>query len=173
MDESIYSKYGLVIIDEVHHVAADTLLSSVRKLHSRRMYGLTATLKRSDKNENRIKKLLGDVLYEVKETNSSFKRILHPIITNFNRDLQDFESVNGRIDYNKLINELYLDEDRNEFILNTLLPLINKHNILVLTERIEHSEILLRLIKGKSDFKNIYLINGSMSKKSRTLLKPF
>ena len=72
MDESIYSKYGLVIIDEVHHVAADTLLSSVRKLHSRRMYGLTATLKRSDKNENRIKKLLGDVLYEVKETNSSF-----------------------------------------------------------------------------------------------------
>ena len=173
MDESIYSKYGLVIIDEVHHVAADTLLSSVRKLHSRRMYGLTATLKRSDKNENRIKKLLGDVLYEVKETNSSFKRILHPIITNFNRDLQDFESVNGRIDYNKLINELYLNEDRNELILNTLLPLINKHNILVLTERIEHSEILLRLIKGKSDFKNIYLINGSMSKKEQDAFKTF
>ena len=173
MDESIYSKYGLVIIDEVHHVAADTLLSSVRKLHSRRMYGLTATLKRSDKNENRIKKILGDVLYEVKETNSSFKRILHPIITNFNRDLQDFESVKGRIDYNKLINELYLDEDRNELILNTLLPLINKHNILVLTERIEHSEILLRLIKAKSDFKNIYLINGSMSKKEQEAFKTF
>lgn len=173
MDESIYSKYGLVIIDEVHHVAADTLLSSVRKFHSKRIYGLTATLKRSDKNENRIKKLLGDVLYEAKETNSSFKRILHPIITNFNRDLQDFESVKGRIDYNKLINELYLDEDRNELILNTLLPLINKHNILVLTERIEHSEILLRLIKAKSDFKNIYLINGSMSKKEQDAFKTF
>ena len=173
MDESIYFKYGLVIIDEVHHVAADTLFSSIRKLHSKRIYGLTATLKRSDKNENRIKKLLGDVLYEVKERNTSFRRILHPIIANFNRDLQCFKSEKANIDYNKLVQELYLDEDRNNLILDTLLPLINKKNILVLSERVEHCEILLNLINSRVNFKNTFLINGSMPKKDQDKFKEF
>ena len=159
-EENYYKKYGLIIIDEVHHIAALSYLKAISKFNTSKIIGLTATLKRSDGNENIIKKLITENIYEIKDEAPSIKRYLHPIFTNYNRDLKVFSLNSNKIDYNKLVTELYLDNDRNELIVNKIKPLINTKNILILTERIEHGNILFNKLKN---IHQIYFINGSMS----------
>ena len=164
IDENIFENYGLVIIDEVHHLAAQSFENAIKKFNAKRIYGLTATLKRSDGNEGIIKKCIGDVIFEHFDEKSDFLRILHPIITGFNADLNSL-TINGRVDYTSLLNEMIKDEKRNELILNRISENITKKNILVLTERIEHAQFLYEKIKEKYKDEYIYNINGSSSKK--------
>ena len=63
----ILSKYGMIIVDEVHHVAAKTFEQVIKSSTAKRIYGLTATPKRSDGNEKIIFKTIGDIVYEHKE----------------------------------------------------------------------------------------------------------
>ena len=46
--ETFASQYGLVIIDECHHIAADEARTTIRNLNAKYVYGLTATPKRGD-----------------------------------------------------------------------------------------------------------------------------
>ena len=171
IDSKIFNNYGIVIVDEVHHVGATNYSKIINKFTSKRMYGLTATLKRSDKNEEIVKKIVGDVIYEAKEIKSAFTRYLHPIFTNFNVNLDDYLGEKGKVDYNKLLTSLYLDEDRNNLILENIEPLVGKRNILVLTERIEHGDILFSRLKEKFPNEKIFFINGSMSTREKRIFK--
>ena len=67
---SIYSKgnfneffnsYGMVIMDECHHCGSDTSIKVMQKVNARYVYGVSATIKRSDNLERIIHMLLGPI----------------------------------------------------------------------------------------------------------------
>lgn len=63
--DKITSNYGLVIVDEVHHLAARSYETVIRKFNAKYLLGLTATFIRSDGLEAIINILLGPKLIEV------------------------------------------------------------------------------------------------------------
>lgn len=56
--------YGMVIVDECHHVAADSLLKVMQSVCPRYVYGLSATVKRDDGLENLVYSQCGNVIFE-------------------------------------------------------------------------------------------------------------
>lgn len=59
------SKYGLVVVDECHHVPAAAFTHAVRQIPARRWLGLTATPYRRDQLDDLITLQLGPVRYTV------------------------------------------------------------------------------------------------------------
>lgn len=154
----LFNKYGLVIIDEVHHIGAYTYEKVAKRIESKYLYGFTATPKRSDKNEKIIYKTVGEIRYKYKDDyNDGLNKILNPIFTNFS-----FNEIDSKLGYSELINILLKDDERNDLIIEKLLAAEKKDkNILVLTDRIEHINVLKDKLKDR--IKNLFIINGSLS----------
>jgi superfamily II DNA or RNA helicase len=74
-DTKLADAFGLVIIDECHHVPADTFRNTISKLKTFYTYGLTATPFRKYSDEKLMFIHLGDVISEIKlgETENSGK----------------------------------------------------------------------------------------------------
>lgn len=161
-DENLFTKYGLIIFDEVHHVGAISYEKVVRKCSSKYLYGFTATPKRSDRNEKIVYKMLGDIRYQYKEQNSLLSKILIPEFTFFT-----FNTIDKNTAYSDMVGCLLKDEIRNKLIIEKLYKSIKeKKNILVLTDRIEHINILKNMLSG---VENVFIITGQMKQKDKNL----
>ena len=66
-------KYGMVIVDECHHAASDTMLKVLQRIKSKYVYGVTATQIRSDQLEKINTMVIGPIRYKysAKERNES------------------------------------------------------------------------------------------------------
>lgn len=133
------------------------------RLSARYKYGCTACLHRSDKLEKTCLDLIGDVIYEVPESEIADKIIrasIQPVHTNFvPRECLGADGVVSS--FSELINELCFDEERNNLIIEDIINNKDKHCI-VLSDRLEQ----LRYLKDKLGFG--LMIDGSMvSKKGK------
>ena len=59
----LLDQYGMVIVDECHHAASDTIAEVLQKVTAKYVYGVTATPKRSDGLEKINYMLLGPIRY--------------------------------------------------------------------------------------------------------------
>lgn len=155
----LLEQYGLIIIDEVHHVAAKTLQQVIRSVKCKYIYGLTATPQRSDGNENVIYLTIGDIRYEDKtKENHTFSKTLTSRITNF--------KCPPKLEYVNQMNLLFNDENRNNQIITDVIYEFNfGKKILILTDRIEHTEIFFKRLKHLT--KNIVIATGKLSRKEK------
>ena len=155
--DEILKHYGLVILDEVHHIGASTYEKVVRKCYSKYLYGFTATPKRSDKNEKIVYKTIGDIRYQYKDSDNALEKVLKPEFTFFT-----FSSLDKTMGYADMLTALLNDEERNKRIADDIRKAYKeKRNLLVLTDRIEHIHILKNLL---NDLDNVFIINGQLSK---------
>lgn len=156
--DEVVSRYGLIIIDEVHHLAAYSFEKVIRKFSAKYIYGLTATPKRADGLEKITQMLLGEIVVEVKIDNSLINKSLVTHFTHFKTNRLDH--ISG------LLKELTNDLKRNQLILNNISEEIKqKKNVLVLTDRIEHLNILRESILKYTD--NLFVIHGKMGNKQK------
>ncbi|MFI3329390.1 MAG: DEAD/DEAH box helicase family protein [bacterium] len=155
----LLEQYGLIIIDEVHHVAAKTLQQVIRAVKCKHIYGLTATPQRSDGNENVIYLTIGDIRYEDKtKENHSFTKTLTTKTTSF--------KCPNKLEYVNQMNLLFNDEGRNNQIITDVIYEFNYNKkILILTDRIEHTEIFYKRLKHLT--KNIVIATGKLNKKEK------
>lgn len=77
LDNIKQDEFGLVVVDECHHTAANAdsvsmFRTSIDHFAARYKLGLTATLHRADGLEKCIPKLLGDILYEIQEDKNEY-----------------------------------------------------------------------------------------------------
>lgn len=152
----ILSKYGLIIVDEVHHLAARTFERVLRNTNTKYIYGLTATPKRADRNEKIIFKTIGDIIYEHKSDINELKRILIPKITQFRLTSKD-----KLLSYAEQCNMLASNEERNELIIGDIKKCLDqKKNMILLSDRIEHIKTIYEKVKDFSE--NVFVINGQM-----------
>ena len=150
----IINNYSFVIVDECHHIPAVTFEQIVKQFFGKYILGLSATPKRKDGLDPILFQQLGDICYEHKKK-KTFNNKLEIIQTEF---------VSEADNYATLINELCVDSKRNKLIIEQI-KLHKDRKILVLTDRIEHINVLEKLLeKEEMDF---VCIHGSMSKKEQ------
>jgi len=141
----IGEKLGLILVDETHHIPAESFSQVVGSLSAKYLYGLSATLRRADGLEEIIYRCIGGVIAtvtreEVESLGATVPTTVHSIKTGF--DPGPLSS------WNDYLNAITDSKKRNSLILN----LAWKANApaLILTDRVEHAEILSKMLKDKN-----------------------
>ena len=156
--------YGLVLVDECHHVPANTFTQVMATMHARYRYGLTATPEREDGLEELLYRIVGPVLAtvalsEIEQTGGTVPAVVKVIHTGFDPGPVD--------EWREYLQSLGDSESRNRLIAATADKAAATVPVLVLTDRIEHAEQLHQLIQGES-----VLIHGKLpAKEKRTALE--
>ena len=133
-------EYGLVIVDECHHVPAVSFEAVLKKIRAKYSYGLTATPKRKDGHHPIIPMYLGPIRYRVDAREQAaqrpFSHIMIPRFTGMVFSPAKNNDIAGIATY---YNQIAEDEMRNHLIVDDVLSCLNEgRNCLVLSERVAH-----------------------------------
>lgn len=146
-DIYINRAFGTIIIDECHHVPAETFRNTISQLHTYYIYGLTATPFRKYNDGKLIFIHLGEIIAELKPQDIKTYKKARVIVRNTELDVP-FNSKTDR--FETLSKVLVHDSTRNRLILNDLSEVLNfGRKAVVLTERKEHIETLNQYLKQK------------------------
>lgn len=167
--DEIKAEFGLMIIDECHHVPANTFSTVVKQFSAKYVLGLTATAYRKDKLEKLMhlyisdKSVTADVLTETSKDNPSSQVETHLLTrkTAFvaNVKMEDFQEACRLV---------IADENRNNQITDDIAQVLSSGaKCLVLTERLEHCETLLAFVRQKIKGIHAAVATGRMTKKQR------
>lgn len=160
----IVKNYGMIIIDECHHLAAFTYESAVNTVTARYVYGVTATPDRENGHTPIIKMQCGDIRYEVdlKKFNKDLNVAMKVYVKNNHLSFVDKNITDYTI--NEINNFIVKDVVRNEKIIKDVKKEFeNGKNILLLTERIEHLEYFKEKLSELTS--NLFLYHGGLGKK--------
>lgn len=157
-------QYGMVIVDECHHVSAVNFEQILKSIPARYVYGLTATPIRKDGHQPIIFMQCGPIRYSAEAKSQlakqTFKRWLIPWFTAY-RDLSDSSST-----YAQIVQSLATDEARNALIVEDVCKtLAVGRSPIVLTTLTSHVEQLSQLLS--TCCKNIITLVGSESMKDK------
>jgi len=153
--------YGMVIVDECHHVAADSLMKVMNAVCPKYVFGLSATVRRDDGLESLVFAQCGKVAFEYNADKLAYNRgIVQNFIPRFTSST--LPVLNGRhFNHMDAIKTLSADETRNSLIASDACDLVNAgHKVLILTGLVEHVKLLGR--KLLSEGKKAVLLTGQM-----------
>ena len=153
-DSKIIENYSFVIVDECHHIPALTFEQIIKSFKGRYILGLSATPNRKDELQPILYQQLGEISYEYKKKRTHTNK-LQIIRTEF---------VSNADNYATIINELCIDENRNNLIIDAIKANLQR-KILVLTDRIEHINILENLLQKQNI--DYICVHGSQNKKEQ------
>ncbi|MBB4823669.1 superfamily II DNA or RNA helicase [Sporosarcina luteola] len=159
--DSVVAQYGQVIVDECHHLSAVSFERVMKQIRAKYVYGLTATLSRKDGLHPIITMQCGPVIYKTDaKVQAKIRSFNHRVIQRNTRFKSKAEH------YLEICNKLIEDRARNELLFNdVLLELEEGRAPIILTERVQHAEVLYDQFKGF--VKNIIFLHGSMKKKEQ------
>lgn len=162
-------EYGMILVDECHHSASETVSRVLKEVSTKYVYGVTATPFRGDGLERINEMLLGPVRFQYTAREKAEEQgIDHLIVPRFTRTV----SPHGR---DKLhINEAYAiirnNEMRNEQIVGDIKQCIDAGRTpVVLTRFTDHADILYESVKDCAE--NVFLLTGNKSKKEQRELR--
>lgn len=157
-------QFGTIIVDECHHIPAETYRDTIGKLSSYYLYGLTATPFRKFNDGKLIFIHLGEIISEIKAPEISSYRPAKVIIRNTELDIP-FNPKTDR--FETLSKVLVHDSARNRLILKDVSSELNSgKKVIILTERKEHIDTLNQFLK--QSFETITL-SGDDNKSDRIL----
>jgi superfamily II DNA or RNA helicase len=158
-------EYGMVIIDECHHVAAPKFNHALREINASRVYGLTATPLRQDGHQPIIFMQCGPVRFKSKEAAaadpaSEVIRLLIPRFTAY-REISD-----DKLTYLQIIQRLSADQARNRLIVKDVAQCLQEGRTpLVISHLTDHVELLATLLRPLC--RNVILLTGARSASER------
>ena len=154
--------YGMVIMDECHHAASATAQAVLQRVRARFVYGVSATLSRSDKLDNIILMLLGPVRHKYTALERAKEQgICRLVIPRYTRVIST--SI-GKLN----INDAYLlvskSDIRNSQIIDDINECIKaKRTPVILTKYKEHAKYLYDNVRDLADY--VFLMYGDNSDK--------
>lgn len=165
--KKLIDNYGMVIVDECHHVSATNFNKILSETRAKYVYGLTATPIRKDGHHPIIFMQCGPIRYKVdakKEAKKrTFEHYIIPRFTSFRKPVYQDENDWHISDVYKHICENKL---RNALIIKDVEESIEAgRNPLLLTERASHIEILKELMSCKNY--EVIELSGRLSTKKR------
>jgi superfamily II DNA or RNA helicase len=161
----LMNAFGTIIIDECHHIPAETYQRVIGKLNSFYMYGLTATPFRKYNDGKLIFIHLGEIIHEVKAPDVQTQTGTQIII----RDTDLFVPFNTKTDkFETLFKILIHDSARNQLILNDVVSQLNTgKKAVIITERKEHITSLQQYLKQQYDTIALSGEDSDLSKRSK------
>ncbi|WOV84773.1 DEAD/DEAH box helicase family protein [Sporosarcina jeotgali] len=159
--QSVVTQYGQVVVDECHHLSALSFERVMQAIRAKHVVGLTATPKRKDGLHPIITMQCGPILYQTDAKSQSQIRPYHHILmerpTNYQTTAETIQQI---------YTELVEDNTRNQLIFEDVLAALEEGRTpLILTERVNHVNILGQLFKGF--VKNVITLSGGLKKKER------
>ena len=143
--ENILTAFGTVIVDECHHIPAETFRNIIAKLQTFYLYGLTATPFRKYNDGKLIFIHLGEVISEIKSSEISTAQQAKIIIRNTELDVP----FNSKTDQFETLSKILIhDSARNKLILqDAIIELKGGKRVVIITERKEHIDSLYQYLK--------------------------
>ncbi len=151
--------YSQIVIDEAHHMPAVSFEIPLKRFKGKYVLGLSATPKRKDGMEAIMYLQCGDIVHKSVRKNH-VKHTLKTITTQYDTFLDHFAMMLG---------EITEDDIRNRQIIEEITSLSDR-KILVLSERIEHLNILWHMLEAKG-IDAVLLYGGLKAKEKRVQFK--
>lgn len=163
--EELVKNYGLVIVDECHHVAAFSFEKVLKAIRSKYVYGLTATPTRKDGWHKIIYMQCGDIRVRVsnKELKQN-KEMEHTVIVKKTNYKYIPTEEKDKIQISEILSDMCHNVFRNSLIIEDIGKCISEGRIpIVLTERVEH----LNILREQLEYMNVPVViyKGNMGKK--------
>ena len=159
-------KFGLVIVDECHHMPAKMFRNIITKLNPYYLYGFTATPERKNNDEKLIYIYLGEVLHTIDANYNqpkNEKSKMEVIVRETNLEIPFKVKVDN---FQTLYKIISFDSERNRAIIEDIKKETDKGlKCLVLTERKEHVEVLGHYLK--KDYEIIQLTGDLTTKQCK------
>jgi superfamily II DNA or RNA helicase len=146
----IIDEFGLIIVDEAHHVPSTTFLKVVGQFNAKYVFGLTATAYRRDKLEAIMFNAIGPKVAEIEHVDLFEDE--HLMIPNIRRVKTGWDPPNSHMmDYHKFMDAMVFNERRNELIVSRIIAECQNPNntAAVLVERTKHCEILTEMLQAR------------------------
>jgi superfamily II DNA or RNA helicase/very-short-patch-repair endonuclease len=164
--DDLAGNYGHLVVDECHHVSAQSFEQVARQVKAKFVTGLSATVARKDGHHPIIFMQCGPVRYRV---NAKQQAAAHPFEhtvivrpTGF-RPLRPANS-DLRLQFHELYDELIANGERNRLICQEVIQTLrNGCTPLVLTERNEHLDSLANQLAP--EVRHLVVLRGGMRKK--------
>ena len=156
--------YGMVIVDECHHVSAVSFEQVLKTVNAHYVYGLTATPVRQDGQDPIIFMQCGPIRYsadtKAQMQSQSFQRLLVPRFTPFRSVIGD------NLSFTRVAQQLSEDECRNQFIIKDVIEALKEGRTpIILASRTSHVATLSELLKPHCP--NVISLIGSESTKEK------
>ena len=156
--------YGMVIVDECHHVSSVTFENVLKGVKAHTVYGLTATPIRKDGHQPIIFMQCGPIRFSADAKSQiakqTFERHLIPRFTSYRSITDDKQSITTLY---QLLSE---DEIRNTLIVEDVCKAVEAGRTpIILTSRTAHVTILAEKLRGK--VKNVVTLTGTGSTKEK------
>ncbi|WP_304183686.1 DEAD/DEAH box helicase family protein [Phocaeicola plebeius] len=156
--------YGMVIVDECHHVSSITFENVLKHVTAHYVYGLTATPIRKDGLQPIIFMQCGPIRFfadaKAQIQKQSFQRYLMPRFTSYRPVTDDKQS------FTALSQSLAESEIRNNLIIEDVLNVVAAGRTpIILTARTSHVELLAEMLK--QHVANIIQLTGEGTAKNK------
>ncbi|MCZ2149042.1 MAG: DEAD/DEAH box helicase family protein [Bryobacterales bacterium] len=165
-------EYGHLIVDECHHLSAQSFEQVARRAKARFVVGLSATVARKDGHHPIIFMQCGPVRYRVNaKAQAALRPFEHTVIVR----PTGFHSMRGpdpdqRNEFLALSRELLEDEGRNRLICEDVIQAAREaRSPLILTERNRHLDALATLLVGS--VRHLVVLRGGMGKKETAAVR--
>lgn len=155
----------MVIVDECHHAASDTISNVLKEVKAKYVYGVTATPKRGDGLEKINYMLIGPIRhsYTAKEK-AKAQGIAHLVYPCFTPTVAPRGVLKEKMHPNEAYDIIRNNEVRDELIVADIKECISAGRTPVVLSRYkEHSEKLYECLKNCAD--HVFLMTGNNSKK--------
>ncbi len=155
--KELVKDYGMVIMDECHHVAASTFKEVLNEVNAQYVYGLTATTKREDGKEKELFMYIGPIRHRYSAKEQAIEQgINYYVYPRFTRLVIPNNNKMELYEINPIVAQ---NENRNKQIIDDTIDVIKQGRTpLVLTKLVEHAQYLYQQLQDYADY--VYLITG-------------
>lgn len=155
--------YGMVIMDECHHGAAESIEAVLSEVNAKYVYGLTATVKREDGKDKTVLMQFGPVRYRFTAKDKirlqGMEHILEPRFT-------PIISTKDKLTSNEAYEIVVNSNLRNSIIASDIETCVEQgHTPLVLSKRKAQLDVLFEKVKDKAD--HVIVLTGGKKQSER------
>jgi superfamily II DNA or RNA helicase len=124
-EPSVFEGFGLTIIDETHHIAAEVFSQALFKIVTPHMLGLSATMERKDGLSKVFKLFLGEIVYSAQREKID-NVVVHKVLFKSSDEAYSATETNwkGETQFSAMVRKVCEFAPRNEFLLQVLSHLL-------------------------------------------------
>jgi len=151
-DQKIFDQFGLLVVDECHHIASRSFSKALRKHAYKYTIGLSATPNRKDGLTPILFNYLGDLIHKEKREGSNIVLIKQLLISSKLLCYNTVFKKDGTVDTGAMTTALSNCQERNDLLIKILRCLFSVSNrkILLLSSRRKQLENINKMIEKAS-----------------------